>query len=203
MFWSHWLQSNILVEAFQGGELEPPLFDDVLPALQQWKQHGIKLFTYSSLGSDAQRRFFRCTQVRETGRLQHCSWKWSIQTEVLILWFGIYLNLITYTANCVQVGDVGKLISGYFDMSVGAKNQSASYEEIALILGVKNAACVTFLTDIVDEANAAKEAGMNCLLCLRPGNAKIVGDHGVETIKSFDSLTAQWVQGWLMCCRIQ
>ena len=69
-------------------------------------------------------------------------------------------------------GDVTGLLSGYFDTSVGVKVESASYSDICATLGCgrSGAARVLFATDALPEAVAARAAGMQAVLTVRPGN---------------------------------
>jgi enolase-phosphatase E1 len=56
-------------------------------------------------------------------------------------------------------GDLSSYISGYFDTTVGAKKESASYQNIAKAIGLQPAE-VLFLSDVVIELDAAQAAGM-------------------------------------------
>jgi methylthioribulose-1-phosphate dehydratase len=70
-------------------------------------------------------------------------------------------------------GDLTGLLSGYFDTSVGVKVESASYADICATLGVGGGAGarrVLFATDSLPEAVAARAAGMQAVLTVRPGN---------------------------------
>lgn len=67
-------------------------------------------------------------------------------------------------------GDLSVHVSAYFDTSCGMKQESKSYTEIALTLGVSRASDILFITDVFEEANAAKEAGLQTTISERPGN---------------------------------
>ena len=84
-------------------------------------------------------------------------------------------------------GDLRPHLSAYFDTAVGAKQAAASYSDILLSLGVpaEEAASVLFVTDILGEAKAAREAGLSAVLSLRPGNAPITEEHAFKTFSSF------------------
>ena len=56
-----------------------------------------------------------------------------------------------------DVGDLTGLISGWFDTEVGGKREAGSYRRIVAALGVP-AADVLFLSDVVEELDAAREA---------------------------------------------
>ncbi|CAN1845504.1 Probable bifunctional methylthioribulose-1-phosphate dehydratase/enolase-phosphatase E1 [Linum perenne] len=82
-------------------------------------------------------------------------------------------------------GDLRQFLSGFFDTNVGAKRESSSYIQISESLGVDNPSEILFLTDVVQEAVAAKAAGLKALISVRPGNAPLPENHGFETINSF------------------
>jgi len=69
-------------------------------------------------------------------------------------------------------GDLSPLVSGWFDTTTGPKKEAASYRTIAERLGVAPAE-VTFYTDQMDEARAARAAGMAAVIIRRPGNAPV------------------------------
>lgn len=81
-------------------------------------------------------------------------------------------------------GDLRVYLSGFFDTTIGHKREARSYKEIFLTLGVDHPSCITFATDVLAEAVAAKEAGLQAVLLLRPGNAPLPSDHGFRTAKS-------------------
>lgn len=73
-------------------------------------------------------------------------------------------------------GDLTKFLSGYYDTTVGPKRESGSYAAIAGACGLP-ASEVLFLSDVAEELDAARSAGMATGLALRPGNhpvAKII-----------------------------
>ncbi|CAH2045469.1 unnamed protein product, partial [Iphiclides podalirius] len=71
-----------------------------------------------------------------------------------------------------QAGDLLPFIEGHFDTAVGAKQEAASYVAIAEKIGCRPDE-VLFLTDVVKEAEAAREAGMHAALVSREGNAPL------------------------------
>lgn len=58
-----------------------------------------------------------------------------------------------------QFGDLTALFSGYFDTHVGPKQDPEAYRKIAAMIGLKPAA-ILFLSDIEDELDAARTAGL-------------------------------------------
>lgn len=55
------VQGQIWDQGFASGELRPPLFSDVKPALEKWARRGLRLAIYSSGSEHAQRQFFTHT----------------------------------------------------------------------------------------------------------------------------------------------
>ncbi|XP_076667522.1 enolase-phosphatase E1 [Andrena cerasifolii] len=89
-------------------------------------------------------------------------------------------------------GDLLKYFNGYFDIEVGAKQESNSYKNILSKIGAEPSN-VLFLTDTVKEAAAAKGAGLSAVVVLREGNAALTDEEreSFTTIKSFLDLTFQ------------
>jgi enolase-phosphatase E1 len=104
-------------------------------------------------------------------------------------WFEAGLSLYVYSSGSVQAqqllfgnsdaGDLRPLFSGYFDTRVGQKRDSSSYREIATMIAVP-ANDILFLSDVFEELDAARDAGMATVQLVR--DAKVVaGDHRVAT----------------------
>lgn len=89
-------------------------------------------------------------------------------------------------------GDLLKYFSGFFDTEVGTKQESDSYKNILSKID-EEPSNVIFLTDVVKEAAAAKEAGLSTVIVIREGNAALNDEEKVTytTIKSFLDLTFQ------------
>ena len=85
-----------------------------------------------------------------------------------------------------ELGDLTYLIDGYFDTTSGLKTVTDSYRQIASALHRAEEE-VLFISDLVAELDAASAAGMQTLLCVRPGNpAQVAGWQRV--IRSFDEI---------------
>ena len=86
-----------------------------------------------------------------------------------------------------ESGDLTPFINNYFDTSVGKKVESESYSRIAEALEVP-ASEVLFVSDVVAELAAAREAGMEVALSVRPGNQPQPSADQYTAIQSFDEL---------------
>ena len=84
-------------------------------------------------------------------------------------------------------GDLTRLITSYFDTRTGPKAESASYVKIAAQLEVASDA-VFFFSDSVRELDAAREAGCQTRLVIRPGNAPVDDGNGHAAVESFDQI---------------
>ncbi|KAF5177841.1 Enolase-phosphatase e1 [Thalictrum thalictroides] len=82
-------------------------------------------------------------------------------------------------------GDLRKFLCGFFDTTIGNKKEARSYLEISQSLGVNSPAEILFFTDVYQEAIAAKEAGLEVIISVRPGNGPLPENHGFKTIESF------------------
>ena len=88
-----------------------------------------------------------------------------------------------------EFGDLSDFISEYFDTNVGAKRDGQSYRNIVERLKIPAAETV-FVSDIVEEVDAARSAGMRTALSVRPGNAEIATETASQIITSLLDLCA-------------
>ena len=71
-----------------------------------------------------------------------------------------------------EAGDLTPWLSGYHDTTVGSKRDAASYSAIAGIANLPPGE-ILFLSDIPEELDAARTAGLNVALVERPGNRPV------------------------------
>ena len=90
-----------------------------------------------------------------------------------------------------DAGDLSGLISGWFDTEIGGKRESSSYRRIAEQLGL-SAKQILFLSDVVEELDAATRAGMRTCLLDRledypiPRTLQEIGKH--QRVQAFDEI---------------
>lgn len=85
---------------------------------------------------------------------------------------------------CAEAGDLSPLFSGYFDTTSGPKREAHSYERITQAIGLE-AAQIVFLSDIVEELDAARAAGMATCGLAREGGA-LAGHVTVDSFARID-----------------
>ena len=88
---------------------------------------------------------------------------------------------------CSQAGDLSPLFSGYFDTTSGPKREAKSYERITQAIGL-DASQILFLSDIVDELDAARTAGMATCGLVREGG-KLAGHVTVDSFARINPST--------------
>ena len=81
---------------------------------------------------------------------------------------------------CSEAGDLSGLFSGYFDTTSGPKREAESYRSIAAAIGLPGEE-ILFLSDIVQELDAAQQAGMQTVGLARDGGTLA----GHDTVASF------------------
>lgn len=84
-----------------------------------------------------------------------------------------------------DAGDLLPLFSGHFDTRIGHKRESASYRAIVEAVGLP-ADEILFLSDVVEELDAAREAGMQTLQLVREANM-VTGTHDIA--RNFDEVS--------------
>jgi enolase-phosphatase E1 len=85
---------------------------------------------------------------------------------------------------CSEAGDLSGLFSGYFDTTSGPKRDPQSYKTITAAIGLP-AEQIVFLSDIVEELDAAQAAGMPTCGLVRNGG-ELVGHSNVASFAVID-----------------
>lgn len=85
-------------------------------------------------------------------------------------------------------GDLTEYISDYFDTNVGSKKETESYRRIASAKSFPQVENFLFISDVVAELDAAREAGMQTALAVRPGNPAVEDATAHRIIQSFDEI---------------
>jgi enolase-phosphatase E1 len=84
-------------------------------------------------------------------------------------------------------GDLTPYLRGNYDTTTGPKKEAQSYRLIAQRME-KPTGEILFCSDVVDELNAARDAGMKTALAKRPGNAPVADEAGHPVLTSFDQI---------------
>lgn len=115
----------------------------------------------------------------------------------LAAWHAQGLPLYVYSSGSVaaqkllfgysEAGDLTPLFAGYYDTEVGGKREAASYARIAADIGIAPAD-ILFLSDIVEELDAARAAGLATTWLCRPPLA-CPADARHPCVGDFDAIT--------------
>jgi enolase-phosphatase E1 len=121
--------------------------------------------------------------------------------EALREWHDAGIPLHVYSSGSVpaqrlffghsSAGDLTGLFSGWFDTEIGGKREAASYQRIAEAIGAKPGD-ILFLSDIVEELDAAREAGLQTVLLDRredyPAERSGEATHGHRRVETFSDI---------------
>lgn len=154
----------------------------VIEILQQWIAEDRKATPLKALQG------MIWQQGYETGELKGHVYPDAVQA--LKAWHQQGYELYVYSSGSIQAqqlifgyseaGDLTPLFSGYFDTTSGPKRDAQSYRHITETIGCP-AGKILFLSDIVQELDAAQEAGMlTCGLAREGGKLE-----GHTTVRSF------------------
>lgn len=101
--------------------------------------------------------------------------------EALAAWHAAGLPLYVYSSGSVhaqklffrysEAGDLLPLFSGHFDTTTGPKREAVSYRRIATALG-RPTSEILFLSDVPEELDAAKAAGMQTTWVIRENEGR-------------------------------
>jgi enolase-phosphatase E1 len=94
--------------------------------------------------------------------------RWHQQGYALYVYSSGSIQAQKLIFGCSQAGDLSVLFSGYFDTTSGPKREAQSYRTITAAIGLP-AEDIIFLSDIVEELDAARAAGMLTCGIVREG----------------------------------
>jgi enolase-phosphatase E1 len=159
----HWLHEA----AKEAGIIEAPR-QEIIELLQRWIDEDRKSTALKALQGMIWKEGY------ENGDFQAHVYP-EVSTR-LHAWRADGLHLYVYSSGSVpaqklffgysEAGDLTPLFSGYFDTETGPKRERASYEKIAQAIG-EQPGHILFLSDIVEELDAAKAAGLRTGWLLR------------------------------------
>jgi enolase-phosphatase E1 len=81
-------------------------------------------------------------------------------------------------------GDLTEYLRGHYDTTTGPKREAASYTAIATDMGLEPRQ-ILFVSDVGPELDAARSAGMQTVLAVRPGNREPGGIFDHPSVTSF------------------
>ncbi|XP_052177379.1 probable bifunctional methylthioribulose-1-phosphate dehydratase/enolase-phosphatase E1 2 isoform X2 [Diospyros lotus] len=123
--------------------------------------------------------------------------------EALKRWHALGIKVYIYSNDGREIqrllfansnyGDMRKYLCGFFDTAIGSKQERQSYVEILQTVGVDRPADVLFVTNVMQEAEAASAAGLEVKISIRPGNGPLAENHGFTTIESLLEIQSQVV----------
>lgn len=117
--------------------------------------------------------------------------------DVIRQWKNSEIDIRIYSSGSIQAqklffghcvaGDLLDQFGGHYDTTTGPKKDAASYERIAAEFDCAPAE-ILFVSDVVAELEAARTAGMQTVLSIRPGNHPVEPGHSFESVESFEEI---------------
>jgi enolase-phosphatase E1 len=118
--------------------------------------------------------------------------------EAFARWHAQHLPIGIYSSGSVlaqqllfrysSAGDLTGFLRWYFDTAIGAKRERDSYRAIATQIAIP-APAIRFVSDVTEELDAAREAGLQTTLSIRPGNQPQPTADVYAAIRSLDELS--------------
>jgi enolase-phosphatase E1 len=114
--------------------------------------------------------------------------KWKTQVLALYVYSSGSVHAQKLLFAHTEFGDLTPLFSGYFDTHTGGKQHVSSYQHIAEDIGL-SANHILFLSDTLEELDAAKAAGFATIQLVRDGVINSLAIH--SQVASFDDINIE------------
>ena len=110
-------------------------------------------------------------------------------------WHELGIALYVFSSGSVQAqrlifgysdhGDLTPFFSDYFDTTIGTKRDADSYKKIAAVIAI-DPSQILFLSDVKEELDAARNAGMQTIWLVREGMIDAHASH--KQVQDFDAI---------------
>jgi enolase-phosphatase E1 len=117
--------------------------------------------------------------------------------EALAQWADSGLDVRIYSSGSIDAqklffshtcaGDLTPHLRGHYDTTTGPKREAASYRAIAADMAMEPRE-ILFISDVGEELDAARQAGMATALAIRPGNREPGGRLEHESLELFTEI---------------
>lgn len=153
-------------------EIYPLTKENVIQALRSWIESDLKHTILKSIQGKIWRQAFESGQIR--GHVYpdvpaHFR-KWKAAGIKIAIFSSGSVQAQDLLFRYSEAGDLTPYIDAYFDTTTGPKKETSSYERIAQLLGLEPTQ-ILFLSDVVAELDAARDAGMQTTQLIRDGGA--------------------------------
>jgi enolase-phosphatase E1 len=163
-------------------------YDAILDALHRWSDNDVKITPLKELQGRIWVEGYESSGIR--GHL------YPDALDALRRFNAAGIDLYVYSSGSIAAqkllfghtigGDVRGLFKGFYDTTIGGKRESASYRRIVGELGVEAAALI-FFSDVVQELDAARSAGLQTVQLARPQDGTAPADEH-NPIPSFEGI---------------
>jgi enolase-phosphatase E1 len=113
--------------------------------------------------------------------------RWSRQAKRIYIFSSGSVLAQKLLFSTTTAGDLTELIEAHFDTGIGPKGDPQSYQRIAERLALL-ASGILFISDVAQELDAARDAGMQTALCVRGEAPTEIANEKHLLVRSFDSV---------------
>ncbi|MEW6130925.1 MAG: acireductone synthase [Acidobacteriota bacterium] len=113
--------------------------------------------------------------------------RWHSQSKAICIYSSGSVLAQKLIFSHTRYGDLTRYISNYFDTAVGGKKATASYQQILRSLKVPPDRLL-FISDVIEELDAARASGLPTSCSVRPGNSPVFTFNHHPMIYSFDEV---------------
>jgi enolase-phosphatase E1 len=153
--------------------------ESVIEALLEWIDADKKIPALKTLQGLVWKHGYECGDF--TGHIYddavQCLGQWSESGIALYVYSSGSVGAQKLLFGHSDAGDLQPLFSGYFDTGVGNKREADAYRAISQQISVP-AECILFLSDVVEELDAAAAAGMHTTQLVRD-DGMVTGSHRI------------------------
>lgn len=147
--------------------------DDIINTLYRWSEEDRKITPLKTVQGILWKKGYESGEIK--GHVYN-----DVQTA-LEKWKSAGIKLGVFSSGSIaaqklifgysEAGDLTPFFSNYFDTTTGGKREAETYPKIASVLDLP-ASQILFLSDIVEELEAADQSGMQTLQLVRPGTTE-------------------------------
>jgi enolase-phosphatase E1 len=144
--------------------------DDIINTLYRWSEEDRKITPLKTVQGILWKKGYESGEIK--GHVYEDVLSALIKWQQLGLKMGVFSSGSIAAQKLIfgysESGDLTSYFSNYFDTTTGGKREADTYPKIAAELALP-ASQILFLSDIVEELEAAEHAGMQTVQLVRPG----------------------------------
>jgi enolase-phosphatase E1 len=144
--------------------------DDIINTLFRWSQEDRKVTPLKTLQGMLWKQGYEDGEIRGHvyPEVSGCLKDWHEQGVGIGVFSSGSVTAQKLIFGYSEAGDLTRFFSHYFDTTTGGKREIETYRKIADVIGIPSGE-ILFLSDIVEELQAADTSGLQTIQLIRPG----------------------------------